>query len=71
MSARVFGQHHEVRAGVAVRAKPVKSVSTKARVISRARSARKFMKISASPSSIGTASPMRVALTNSSFSSRA
>jgi hypothetical protein len=38
---------------------------------SRARSARKFMKTTASPSSTLTASPMVVALTNSSLSPRA
>ncbi|MCY1367572.1 hypothetical protein D9M69_545150 [compost metagenome] len=48
----------------------LKPGSTKARDSSRARSARKFMKITASPSSTFTGSPMRVALTNSSLSPR-
>ena len=55
--------------------KPLKSASTKARVISRARSALKLAKITVSPSLISAAAwpsgTTVVAATNSSFSSRA
>ena len=53
------------------RTKPVKSGRTKQAVISRARSARKFINTTASPSRIGTASARTVGCTNSSVSPRA
>ena len=59
------------RAGTFSLAKLLKSGLTKARVIWRARSARKFMKITASPSfTVAGVSPMTDAFTNSSFSPR-
>jgi hypothetical protein len=67
-----LGQHHEAGQFWLARAfELLEVVFDEHRVSSRARSARKFMKTTASPSSTFTGSPMEVALTNSSLSPRA
>ncbi len=70
MSAAYSVSITKFSAGVAVRAKPVKSLSTKARVISGTvgTEVHEDQRIAILH---GAAAPMRVALTNSSFSSRA